>query len=142
MCRRLGGEGSALAAIPKRSLRKMFDRRDNKPWVRDLDDRVSCEKRAMEEDGVRVLRMGSEEEAMVIIITPLQLQWLRAYGHRGISVDDTHHTTKYSLRCTTLMVMDDYDRGLPAALMLSKAVSEVQTRELFDVSEIFRNVLE
>ncbi|KAK6059866.1 hypothetical protein COOONC_02482 [Cooperia oncophora] len=48
-----------------------------------------------------------------IVITLLMLEWLAKYFGRGVSLDDTFHTTRYNLRLVTLMVSDEKDRGLP-----------------------------
>ena len=51
---------------------------------------------------------------IAVLITDDQVNWLRKYGSRGVCLDDTFNSTKYPLKLATVLVVDDYDRGLPA----------------------------
>ncbi|KAK6037345.1 hypothetical protein COOONC_25149 [Cooperia oncophora] len=73
------------------------------------------------EDGIRYFKPHDEPTGkgfILVIITPLQLKWLRQFGQKGISVDDTHNITRYALKLATIMVVDDRDRGLPAGIKI------------------------
>lgn len=52
----------------------------------------------------------------LVMISEQQLEWLKLYSHRGIVIDDSHHTSQYNFKLTTLIVLDKADRGLPAGL--------------------------
>lgn len=86
-------------------------------------------------DGIRLLEMPQQNRTMgtlqflifaplwgltyrfEISITPTQLQWLKTYSRRGISIDDTHNATKYPMKLATVVVADDLDRGFPAGML-------------------------
>ncbi|VDO69634.1 unnamed protein product [Heligmosomoides polygyrus] len=76
------------------------------------------------------LHKGFETEPDVII-TPTQLQWLKTYSRRGISIDDTHNAMKYPMKLATVVVADDLDRGLPAAFLLSDTMTAADVQKLF-----------
>ncbi|KAK5966878.1 MULE domain-containing protein, partial [Trichostrongylus colubriformis] len=67
------------------------------------------------EDGLRHLRIPDEtsNDFRLIIVTPKQVEILRLYSSKGISIDDTHCTTQYDLKLATIMTVDDYRRGMP-----------------------------
>ncbi|CAJ0594971.1 unnamed protein product [Cylicocyclus nassatus] len=67
----------------------------------------------------------------LVIITPTQRDWLKRYGQRALCVDDTFNLTSYALRLATVVVADEYDRGLPAAYLLSYRMTESETAVLF-----------
>uniref|UniRef100_A0A8R1ED80 Uncharacterized protein n=2 Tax=Caenorhabditis japonica TaxID=281687 RepID=A0A8R1ED80_CAEJA len=50
----------------------------------------------------------------LVIMTPKQKEMCEKYSYRGICIDDTHNSTKYSLKLTTMMIVDGQDRGIPA----------------------------
>ncbi|KAK6017666.1 hypothetical protein OSTOST_16808 [Ostertagia ostertagi] len=68
---------------------------------------------------------------LLVVITPVQVSWLREYSRRGISLDDTFNLTRYSLRLATVIVADEWDMGLPAAYLLSHRMTEDEVFELF-----------
>ncbi|KHJ90428.1 zinc finger, C2H2 type [Oesophagostomum dentatum] len=69
---------------------------------------------------------------MLIIITPVQAQWLRSCAYRGIGIDDTFDVSQYALRLATVVVADQYDRGLPAAFLLSYRMTHAEISRLFE----------
>lgn len=48
-----------------------------------------------------------------------QKDWLKLYGRRGVCIDSTHGTTSMGFLLTTLMVVDDYHKGLPVGFCIS-----------------------
>ncbi|PIC32471.1 hypothetical protein B9Z55_012787 [Caenorhabditis nigoni] len=73
-----------------------------------------------------------------IIVTPQQLEFLAKYSHRGVTLDDTHHCTKYNLKLSTMLVCDGYDRGVPVAFLLSYSTTSSDIEEMFKcVKEIY-----
>ncbi|PIO72809.1 ribosomal L38e protein [Teladorsagia circumcincta] len=88
-------------------------------YIRSVEMRVQ-EKAA--EDGIRVYTLAindTGEGFTLMIITPLQESWTVKYGARAICMDDTSNLTSYCLRLATVIVLDEWDRGLPAASLLS-----------------------
>ncbi|KAL6723214.1 hypothetical protein Aduo_018244 [Ancylostoma duodenale] len=86
------------------------------------------------DDGIRVLEVSndpSENGSCLILITPMQLDWLRKFSARGIAVDDTHNVTRYNVRLATVSVADHKNRGLPAAFMLSGTMTTEDVQRLF-----------
>ncbi|KHJ88978.1 hypothetical protein OESDEN_11215 [Oesophagostomum dentatum] len=85
------------------------------------------------DDGIRFFQMPSHQtgrDFALVVITPVQLEWLQLY--KGISIDDTHHTTRYSLKLATIMVVDDANRGLNAAFLTAGSMTSVDVKILFD----------
>ncbi|KAK6043165.1 hypothetical protein COOONC_19333 [Cooperia oncophora] len=110
---------SKLYFITKRDLWNIMAKYNLNPGQRDRDDLTSLRMREEErnpDDGIRFFKMPDDPTGkgfVLVIITPLQQKWLEQYGHRGISVDDTHNVTRYALKLATVMVVER-DRGLPA----------------------------
>ncbi|PAV89942.1 hypothetical protein WR25_15254 [Diploscapter pachys] len=69
----------------------------------------------------------------MVLITDQQVDWLQKYGSRGICIDDTFNSTKYPLKLATLLVVDDFDRGLPAGFLLSRKMTSKEVELLFSV---------
>ncbi|KAK5980648.1 MULE domain-containing protein [Trichostrongylus colubriformis] len=129
---------SKLYFITKKDLWNLMVRFHLTPGVRDTDDVTSLAMREAErnpEDGIRYFRAPEEPSGkgfVLVIITPIQRLWLEQFGKRGISVDDTHNVTRYALKLATVMVVDDRDRGLPAAFLLSGEMTSKEVKILFD----------
>ncbi|KAK6024913.1 zinc finger, C2H2 type [Ostertagia ostertagi] len=66
-----------------------------------------------------------------LIITPQQVEWLKKFSHRGISVDDTHNATRYNLKLATVTVLNERDAGVPAAFLLSGTMTSADVEKLF-----------
>ncbi|KIH68515.1 hypothetical protein ANCDUO_01147 [Ancylostoma duodenale] len=78
----------------------------------------------------------------LIIITPEQVEILKRYSHRGVSIDNTRCTTRYSLKLTTLMVVDDYGRGLPAGFLLAKRMDKEECVYFFqEVKKVYKEFM-
>lgn len=58
--------------------------------------------------------------------------WLTKYSRRAVCLDDTFNLTPYNLRLTTVIVPDEWDRGLPAAFLLSNKLREREVALLFE----------
>ncbi|VDP30576.1 unnamed protein product [Heligmosomoides polygyrus] len=90
-----------------------------RPGWRDNDDVVSVRLRYEEnnpDDGIKVFEPPQDTSGkgfVMVIVTPIMLEWIKKYSSKGITLDDTFHTTRYNLRLATLMVVDERDRGLP-----------------------------
>ncbi|XGW21607.1 LOW QUALITY PROTEIN: hypothetical protein V3C99_004511 [Haemonchus contortus] len=108
------------------------------PGLRDRDDITSLVLREQERnpsDGIRFFKKQDEPSGkgfVLVIITPRQQRWLDQFASKGIAVDDTHNVTKYALKLATVMVVDDHDRGLPAAFLLSGEMTSKEVKILFD----------
>lgn len=76
-------------------------------------------------------------EIISVIVTPLQLKWIRRYGSRGIVLDDTFNCTPYDVRLATLLVLDNYGRGLPCGFVLS---SQMRKEDLLPMFSYIRYV--
>ncbi|VDP57988.1 unnamed protein product [Heligmosomoides polygyrus] len=63
-----------------------------------------------ENDVIRLLELPKN----TIIITPTMLEWFKKYSSKGVTLDDTFHTTRYNVKLANLTVADERDRGLPA----------------------------
>ncbi|VDP14098.1 unnamed protein product [Heligmosomoides polygyrus] len=107
------------------------------PSRRDDDDIASVEKRVSErnaKDGIKIYYPPVEDKGdgfVIVIITPIQEEWLRKYSRRAVCIDDTFNLTQYTLRLATVVVPDEWDRGLPAAYLLSRRMTEKEIAILF-----------
>ncbi|KAK6057936.1 zinc finger, C2H2 type [Cooperia oncophora] len=92
-------------------------------------------------DGMRHILFPANERTnfRLVIITPEQVEILRRFSAKGISIDDTHCTTRYDLKLATLMTVDDYGRGVPSAFLLS---SKMDKNECVFLSEEVKKVYE
>ncbi|KAK5973101.1 hypothetical protein GCK32_012711, partial [Trichostrongylus colubriformis] len=131
------GTISRLHFVTKGDLWNIVNRFGLRPGFRHKDDMQSLKARKEEgnpDDGIRSLDMPEDpsgEGFRMIIITPQQVQWLRKFSHRGISIDDTHNATRYNLKLATVMVLNDRDAGLPAAFLLSGTMTSLDVEKLF-----------
>ncbi|PIC39459.1 hypothetical protein B9Z55_011139 [Caenorhabditis nigoni] len=103
----------------------------------DDDDLTSVAKRVERndpDDGILHYTPPDENGAgmRLIIMTPAQKELFAKYGNRGISIDDTHNSTRYSLKLTTIIVLNGLDRGIPVAYMLSSSCTSEDVQKLFE----------
>ncbi|KAK6022147.1 hypothetical protein OSTOST_12169, partial [Ostertagia ostertagi] len=132
-----------------RDIRNIAIRNKLQPGRRHEVDLMSLEirvKDGADEDGIRLYIPAFDESgegfllgdynltpnAGNLVITPIQKEWLLKYASRAICVDDTFNLTCYSLRLATIVVVDEYDKGLPAAYLLSNRMTEAETEMLFE----------
>ncbi|VDO25000.1 unnamed protein product [Heligmosomoides polygyrus] len=118
----------------------MINKFNLRPGCHDNNDITSLSMRVEEknpDDGIRLYEPPKDGKGLqldvLVIITPLQLQWLMSYSSRGVSLDDTHHTTRYTIKLAFLMVADEKNRGLPAAFLLSSSMTTADVTKLFEV---------
>ncbi|VDO73278.1 unnamed protein product [Haemonchus placei] len=134
-------KSTKLYFVVKQDLHNIIRKYRMAPGWRDDDDVTSLKLRYEEnnpDDGIRYMELPRDpsdkglqscnesvylHDEMVItynsvIITPFMLEWLMKYSSRGVSLDDTFHTTRYNLRLATLMVTDERDRGLPGGISI------------------------
>lgn len=58
-----------------------------------------------------------EKDFCIILITESQLNILKMFGNNIVSIDGTHGLNSYDFDMVTLMVIDDFGEGFPAACM-------------------------
>lgn len=57
---------------------------------------------------------------MIVIQTPLQAEMLQVCGNNNVvCVDATHGTNSYDFQLITILVMDEFGEGFPAAWCIS-----------------------
>ncbi|KAK5974864.1 MULE domain-containing protein [Trichostrongylus colubriformis] len=128
---------SKLSFVVKRDLYNIVTRYNMAPGWRHHDDLTSMLIRFEEnnpDDGLRCLQLPEDPSGkglLLVIITPIMLEWLKKYATKSVSLDDTFHTTRYNLRLATLMVSDNRDRGLPGAFLISGTMTTVDVQRLF-----------
>lgn len=149
---------SRLRFITKMDLWNIIQKYGLRPGFRDSNDLKSVQMREHEhnlDDGIRFFQMPVHRKGkgfilsmlsyyseffnfpgdcivhIAVIITPTQVEWLRKYSSRGISLDDTHGATRYNLKLATVVVADEKDRGLPAAFLLSGSMTTADVEKLF-----------
>ena len=65
-------------------------------------------------------------------MTEDQALMLRKFAHKGVAIDGTHNTTKYSFKLMTLMVLDDTQTGRPVAHFFCPEESTEDLIEFFE----------
>ncbi|KAK6052232.1 hypothetical protein COOONC_10262 [Cooperia oncophora] len=116
-------KSSKLSFVVEADLHNIVQRFNMIPGWRHKDDVTSLQMRHEEnnvDDGIRCFELPQDSSGrgfLLVIITPLMADWIRKYSGKGVSLDDTFNTTRYSLRLATLMVMDEKDRGLPVDIL-------------------------
>lgn len=60
-----------------------------------------------------------EDDFIIILQTQQQKYLLEKFGDKGVCCDSTHGTTGYDFGLTTLLVIDEFSEGVPAAWCLS-----------------------
>lgn len=74
-------------------------------------------------------------EFMLVIMNPFQKEMAKRYGSR-VCIDSTHGTTSYDFELTTLMLIDEYEEGFPAAFLISNTVNtKILTKFLESVKD-------
>lgn len=61
-----------------------------------------------------------DEHFTLIISTTFQQEMLLKFGSKAICIDSTHNTNEYELHLTTIVVIDEFGNGFPAAYYFSK----------------------
>ncbi|KAK5966562.1 MULE domain-containing protein [Trichostrongylus colubriformis] len=128
---------SSKLSFVVQDLHNIVTRYNMAPGWRHNDDLTSIQIRFEEnnlDDGIRCLQLPEDPSGkglLLVIITPLMLEWLKKYSTKSVSLDDTFHTTRYNLRLATLMVSDNRDRGLLGAFLISGTMTTVDVQRLF-----------
>uniref|UniRef100_A0A183F923 SWIM-type domain-containing protein n=1 Tax=Heligmosomoides polygyrus TaxID=6339 RepID=A0A183F923_HELPZ len=100
-------------------------------------DIISIERRVtrnLPEDGIKYYNPAQDEtgdEFVMVVITPTQEQWLRKFAKRGLCIDDTFNLTGYTLRVAVLVVLNEWDMGLPGAFLISSRMTACEVGILF-----------
>ena len=68
-----------------------------------------------------------------VVITPTQAEFIRDHSHRGVVLDDTFSITAYTLRLTTMIVIDEKGRGLPCGYLITNRLGTQDVMPLFEV---------
>ncbi|WKX95804.1 hypothetical protein Q1695_012337 [Nippostrongylus brasiliensis] len=101
------------------------------------NDIISVEARVARndyEDGIKYYRGHSDETGdgfAMVIITPTQQQWLQKYGRTGVCIDDTFNLTGYNLRVAVVVLVNEWDMGVPGGYLLSFRMTAKEVRVLF-----------
>lgn len=66
------------------------------------------------------------------LMTREQLSWLEKYGNKGVCLDGTHHSTRYTFHLITLLVLDDMQKGRPVAFYFCKGENETELTPFFE----------
>lgn len=61
----------------------------------------------------------AKDDIVLVIQSPFQRSMLRKFGPNGVCCDSTHGTNGYDFLLTTLLVIDEFGEGFPAAWCIS-----------------------
>ena len=111
------GISSSSAVEPVAS--NLSDAESIHAWV------VSCQARREDNPVVLYKQQGEEligvrnDEFLLGLVTPFQQKMLQKFGSDRILIDSTHGITGHDFMLTTVMVVDEYEEGIPAAFLVS-----------------------
>ena len=72
----------------------------------------------------------AEEDFIIVIQTKSQKAFMKQFASNGVCCDTTHGTTGYDFKLATLIVLDEFQEGLPVVHCLAN-------RETYEFMEIF-----
>ncbi|XP_022168117.1 uncharacterized protein LOC111032183 [Myzus persicae] len=68
---------------------------------------------------------------MIIIFTETQKAVLEKFSSEKLCIDSTHGTNQYNFNLTTIIVIDEFGEGYPAAFCISSKIDEVHMTVFF-----------
>ena len=60
-----------------------------------------------------------KDDFVVIMQTEFQKHLMQKFGSKGLCCDTTHGTTGYDFKLNSLLVLDEFEEGVPVAFCLS-----------------------
>ena len=72
-----------------------------------------------------------EDDFLLVLQTPLQMEMLRSFGNNIICVDATHGTNEYDFMLVSMIVIDDYGEGCPVAWCFTNREDELSLTHFF-----------
>jgi hypothetical protein len=76
---------------------------------------------------------GVEKDDFILCLqTESQLDAIKKFGPSNICVDDTHNAPGYKFHLSTILTVDDYGEGVPAAFCISNRVTTSIMTVFFD----------
>ena len=61
----------------------------------------------------------AKEDFAIVIQNPFQRMMAQTFAHKGVCVDSTPGTTAYDFLLTSVVVLDEFEEGVPIAWLLS-----------------------
>ena len=129
--------------ISRKTLRNICAEFGIQSWKKDEDDFTSLslwleEMKKSKHDAVCFSKMQGDEvehldaqDFFLVIMTKIQVEMLREFGHRVVCIDGTHGTNQYDFELTTLVVVDDHDEGFPVAHLISNRKDSIAYEVFF-----------
>ncbi|XP_029348723.1 uncharacterized protein LOC103311925 [Acyrthosiphon pisum] len=71
------------------------------------------------------------DDFMLIILTETQKAVLHKFSNGKLCIDSTHGTNQYNFNLTTIVVIDEFGEGYPAAFCISTKIDEVHMKVFF-----------
>ena len=72
-----------------------------------------------------------EDDFLLVLQTPLQMEMLHSFGNNIICVDATHGTNEYDFMLVSMIVVDDYGEGCPVAWCFTNREDELSLTHFF-----------
>ncbi|KAL4130861.1 hypothetical protein QTP88_008240 [Uroleucon formosanum] len=72
-----------------------------------------------------------KDDFMIIILTETQKAVLEKFSSEKLCIDATHGTNQYNFNLTTIVVIDEFGEGYPAAFCISSKIDEVHMTVFF-----------
>uniref|UniRef100_A0A6P7FSL1 Uncharacterized protein LOC114332217 n=1 Tax=Diabrotica virgifera virgifera TaxID=50390 RepID=A0A6P7FSL1_DIAVI len=90
-----------------------------KLWVNEMEkDTVENPVLYFKQQGEEDVRLN-KEDFLLIIMTKFQKRELLKFGHKKVCIDGTHGLNQYDFQLFTLMVVDEFDSGVPVSFCFS-----------------------
>ncbi|CAI5444871.1 unnamed protein product [Caenorhabditis angaria] len=124
-----------------RTIRDRFGLHDGRLHENDLE---SIKMRYNEQNpkyGLRFLRLPIDKKGtgfILVIMSDLQIIALKKFSHKGVVLDETYNISRYDVRLTTMLVLDENSRGIPCGFLISNCTSTEEMRFFFrEVKKVF-----
>ncbi|XP_035233943.1 uncharacterized protein LOC118205773, partial [Stegodyphus dumicola] len=117
------------------SRKHLIERKDLHNIVRDFDldkcsvhesDPISVEQGIQDESGIL-----NKDDFHLCIMTEFQATMLEKFGNDKICVDSTHGTNPYDFHLITLLIVDEFGSGCPAAFCVTNRLDYTAVRLFF-----------
>lgn len=98
-------------------------------WVLHNEESVLYYKKQGEEDSQ--FPCLNYQDFVLIIMTQSQRHMWNRYGQNVVAIDSRHGVNGYDFQLTTVMVLDDLDRGYPVCFMFSNKINESMIQVMY-----------
>ena len=86
----------------------------------------------MHEESSEECKLLNTRDFLLVIQTEFQKDMLIKHGSEGVCMDATYNVNNYDFHLITLLVLDDYQEGIPAAYAISNREDKVVIKYILE----------